>query len=226
MHHLAEIVLTNPWGSILGAIIAGLFSFLALVISKENKTSEFRQAWIDALRSEVADFIAAVRQFQSALYSEILYPTKVHAEIHSESIKRIHEFADRLQLSSNLIRLRLHTKGDENYLSKELIDHMNTVTEKMTESNDLRATIPSGKPMDPATIAAYKVLNKVTLDALLPFRETAQKLLKHEWERVKKGEPWFRWSRCAFALFSIASGLIFLATLFVYAANFLIESAK
>src|SRR5208283_2502860 len=45
-------------GSIVAALIAGLVSLLGLIISKEQKVSEFRQAWIDALRAEIADLIA------------------------------------------------------------------------------------------------------------------------------------------------------------------------
>ena len=45
-------------GSIVAATIAALISLLGLIVSKEQKTSEFRQAWIDALRSEFAELIA------------------------------------------------------------------------------------------------------------------------------------------------------------------------
>ena len=36
-------------GAIAAALIAGLISLLGLIISKEQKVSDFRQAWIDAL---------------------------------------------------------------------------------------------------------------------------------------------------------------------------------
>ncbi|GAB2745763.1 hypothetical protein GCM10027019_26500 [Melaminivora jejuensis] len=45
-------------GAVVAALIAGLISLLGLIVSKEQKTSEFRQAWIDALRSEIAAVIA------------------------------------------------------------------------------------------------------------------------------------------------------------------------
>ena len=45
-------------GAIAAALIAGLVSLLGLIISKEQKTSEFRQAWIDALRTELSAVIA------------------------------------------------------------------------------------------------------------------------------------------------------------------------
>jgi len=47
-------------GAIGAAAIGAVISLLTLVISKETKTSEFRQAWIDALRTDVADAISSV----------------------------------------------------------------------------------------------------------------------------------------------------------------------
>ena len=46
-------------GPVLAALIAASAAFLASVLSKESKTSEFRQAWIDHLRDDLADFVAA-----------------------------------------------------------------------------------------------------------------------------------------------------------------------
>jgi hypothetical protein len=45
-------------GSIFAAIVAGVLTFLGLVIAKEHKVSEFRQAWIDDTRTDIAELIA------------------------------------------------------------------------------------------------------------------------------------------------------------------------
>lgn len=45
-------------GSISAALIGAFIGYLGLVIAKENKVSEFRQAWIDGLRKEVAEVVA------------------------------------------------------------------------------------------------------------------------------------------------------------------------
>jgi len=42
------------------AFIAGGFSLLCLIISKEQKTSDFRQTWIDALREDFTIYVAKV----------------------------------------------------------------------------------------------------------------------------------------------------------------------
>lgn len=53
-------------GAIAAALIAGLVSLLGLIISKEQKTSEFRQAWIDALRTELSAVIAHTNAIHGA----------------------------------------------------------------------------------------------------------------------------------------------------------------
>lgn len=50
-------------GAICAAAIAGGVSLLSLIISKENKTSDFRQAWVDALREETTSLISDYRIF-------------------------------------------------------------------------------------------------------------------------------------------------------------------
>ncbi|WP_410517408.1 hypothetical protein QNH99_05905 [Pantoea allii] len=44
----------NPWGAIIAALIAGFIAFIGMVITKENKVSEFRQEWIKELRGLIA----------------------------------------------------------------------------------------------------------------------------------------------------------------------------
>jgi len=53
-------------GAIAAAIIGGTIALLGLIISKEQKVSEFRQQWIDALREDVA---AVIRYGHSMLRS-------------------------------------------------------------------------------------------------------------------------------------------------------------
>lgn len=47
-------------GAIGAAIIAGLISILSLVLSKEQKISEFRQAWIEELRKALISYISNI----------------------------------------------------------------------------------------------------------------------------------------------------------------------
>lgn len=54
MYHLPDPAI----GAVIAALVAALVSLISLVISKENKTSEFRQAWIDTLRAEISAVVA------------------------------------------------------------------------------------------------------------------------------------------------------------------------
>ena len=53
-------------GAIAAAVIAGLIPLLGLIITKEQKVSDFRQAWIDALRSDVATVITHAHAIRGA----------------------------------------------------------------------------------------------------------------------------------------------------------------
>ena len=53
--------------TVLAALIAGAVAFLGLLISKESKTSELRQNWIDGVRSDLADLIAHANSIHGSL---------------------------------------------------------------------------------------------------------------------------------------------------------------
>jgi hypothetical protein len=55
-------------GYIIAAMITGLISLISLIIIKENKVSEFRQAWIDALITDFSATIAHVKALQTTLF--------------------------------------------------------------------------------------------------------------------------------------------------------------
>jgi len=44
-------------GALCAALIGATATLIGLLIAKENKTSEFRQAWIDSLRDEICQFL-------------------------------------------------------------------------------------------------------------------------------------------------------------------------
>lgn len=53
----------NPWGPIIAAMIAGFIAFIGMIITKENKVSEFRQAWINDFREEISYLIEAYKKW-------------------------------------------------------------------------------------------------------------------------------------------------------------------
>ena len=52
---------------LVAALLAGAIAALTLIVNKENKISEFRQAWIDGLREDLTNFLSASRTFTRAL---------------------------------------------------------------------------------------------------------------------------------------------------------------
>ncbi|TWH71503.1 hypothetical protein LX59_01791 [Azomonas agilis] len=92
-------------GAILAALITGLVSLLGLIISKEHKVSEFRQAWIDSLRSELANLISHANAIHGADVATF--------ESASETWKIVRDDFVGINQSAANIRLRLNPKEKE-----------------------------------------------------------------------------------------------------------------
>jgi hypothetical protein len=92
-------------GAIVAALITGLVSLLGLIISKEQKVSEFRQAWIDSLRSELANLIAHANAIHGA-------GTAAFGSA-SETWKIVRDDFVGINQSAANIRLRLNPKEKE-----------------------------------------------------------------------------------------------------------------
>ncbi|RXM23569.1 hypothetical protein EO238_18875 [Citrobacter sp. AAK_AS5] len=58
--------------SVIAAIIAAAAAGVGLVITKENKTSEFRQDWIDGLRDELAELMEYFLRLRNCNSDEII----------------------------------------------------------------------------------------------------------------------------------------------------------
>ena len=86
-------------GAITAALITGFLSLLGLIISKEQKTSEFRQQWIDALRQELAEFLGYAEitaTLRSMLELDKFEPGKEKAKIAEGLSKRALRLIPRL----------------------------------------------------------------------------------------------------------------------------------
>lgn len=98
--------------TLVAALITAAVSFVSLTLTKEQKTSEFRQAWIDALREELASFLAAARAFARAV--EILntygpdYKDKTALRISDEKVGDL-----RYQVAESLCKIQLRLNPNE-----------------------------------------------------------------------------------------------------------------
>jgi len=173
------ILPTVAIGAIAAAIIGGFLTLTSLIGGKENKTSEFRQAWIDALRIETAKFISHSIVLDGMVGTK--FPTR--ADIWKNAR------ADSLgitQCASN-IRMRLNP---EEVPSKKILVLIDEIERLLGFDDD----VPSRKiPAPPKGAVAEK--NRRLANAV-------NEVLKTDWKRVKKGEPRYR------AVVWIAAGIL------------------
>ena len=93
-------------GSVIAAIIAGAVAFLASVFSKEQKTSEFRQAWIDSLRNDLAEFISILLQVGDEFSvrqkrGQDLQALRAHLDARQPEFERLEACKARIELRLN-----------------------------------------------------------------------------------------------------------------------------
>lgn len=166
-----------PIGVIIAALIAGFFSVLNLIVSKEQKVSEFRQQWIDSLRQELADHMAAVVSLSS------IYENGQHLD--KELTKSANEVRQRVTSTFISIKLRINPEDSDLKIRKMNIEVLRLLDEGRVLFNE-------GKWKE-----ARLKCNEIT-GASIP-------MLKEEWKRVKKGENIYVWSkRIAIGLFLVS----------------------
>lgn len=149
--------------TIAAAIVAGLVSFIVTVLSKEQKTSEFRQAWIDALRSDIADFVAKNAVFMAAIRIQGQRPNA--DENLAEYLLQNH-LQEILDIETTRTRILLRINPIEHAKLMHLV-------------NNVYGKFGVAKPGEHASLEAQ-------IEALI---QESQKTLKTEWRRVKRREP-------------------------------------
>jgi len=160
--------LMATYGALLVALIAGAFSLLGLVISKEQKVSEFRQLWIDKLREDIAELIAQM----NIIHAELI-------KLDQEAVRDTRAYLDRTRSnyidanrSSTRIKLRLnHTEQESRHLLKSIEEMESLLGRKQTDAFDSGADIT--------------VINK-------RIEKHSLTILRAEWKRVKRGEWQYR----------------------------------
>jgi len=170
-------------GAVGAAVIAALVSLLGLILGKEQKTSEFRQDWINKLRDELGDFGVNINAIADKL--SVPYPTV------SEKIAALSSHYAALNKANYAITLRLN--------------------QRETNAGNVLAAMDSFEALA-SDDALLKVANIKPIEKR--FLEASQLLLKEEWDRVKAGEPAFRWAKWA------AAGILALMTLLTIALIF------
>jgi hypothetical protein len=162
-------------GTLVAALIAGAISFVNLTLTKELKTSEFRQAWIDALREDLAKFFGAARAFARAVETRQTfgpeYKEKAALLITDEKVGEL-----RYQAAEMLSKIKLRLNPEE----AEHIELLRLLLRAVSKQNEM----PTSGSNVSETLAAIEAAN-----------EYARPVLKKEWKRVKEGELPFRVAR-------------------------------
>ena len=108
------------------ALIGGLISLLGLLLSKEQKISEFRQAWVDGLRDDIASLIA---------HAYFIHDSENHGVRNGpDGFKNIGEHFLAANTAMSRIRLRLNPEEPESIEIEEQIDKL----EELIGSDELR----------------------------------------------------------------------------------------
>lgn len=113
--YLKEELIIPMIGVLMAAAIAGLTSLVVSILSKDQKTSEFRQAWIDGLRSDVADFAGATNAMTSVMAIK-----KNNRDSPLEYMLSRHDDFAKMEALAIRIRLRLNPIEHRN-----IITHLN-----------------------------------------------------------------------------------------------------
>jgi hypothetical protein len=178
-------------GGVVTALIAGAFSFVNLTLNKEQKTSEFRQAWIDGLREDLSTFFAGARAMARATeerrHKLATGGSEASFAMTEEKVADIRYAAAETRYR---IQLRLNLKEQEH---KELLRLMNVAIEEQNKFFTGTGDV------------------KTTLKAIDNAADYAPQILKAEWERVKQGELPFRLARNWVAPSVIVLSLLFIA---------------
>lgn len=157
--------------TILAALVAGGIARANLVASKENKVSEFRQAWVDELRKDLAALFSNVRTICRALQELRSDDEKKPADFkfpQSKIIEARHASAE----TYHRIKLRLNpNQPDHQQLREHLREMMQALQAYIVNEHG-----------DGAVVI-------LSVDDSASF---AEGILKAEWETVKFGEKAYR----------------------------------
>ena len=147
------------------ATIAGGFSLLISILAKDLKTSEFRQAWIDGLRNDIAEFISLFYSVTD-MVRELVRAGKATKEDLNALLFEKDEHFRKLEMTFARIKLRVNPS-----------EHIKLQSALLA----IKGYVGSENMFDPKFAESL-------VDELV---KESQVTLKCEWDRVKRGEPAF-----------------------------------
>ena len=134
-------------GAVGAAFIAGLVSLLGLILGKEQKTSEFRQNWIDALRTQLVNYATNINSIADKLSAGF--------KNNADKLSSLSPHYAELNKASFDIKLRVNSEEPASKLLLEAMDEF----EKLA-SDEKKFTASNVKPIESRFIEASKQLLK------------------------------------------------------------------
>jgi hypothetical protein len=164
------------------ALFGASVTFVGIILSKEQRVSEFRLSWLEALREDIASLIARALAIHG-VHVNAGGPPPANSQI---GMKLTEDF---LEINKVSIRIRLRLNPNKETHKPVIL--------LMDEIEELFGKGIGNAPFDQID----KLADKVT--------DASQQLLKSVWEEVKNGEPAFRVTKwVALAISIIAIGLL------------------
>lgn len=154
-------------GAVVAAIITAIISFINLVASKDQKTSEFRQQWINDLRSDISEYLSSVNivSCEAHLYQQLQGKDGITGELLKEFAEKVSSPMGKAFEVFHSVQLRLNTKDDKELL--QAFENMNGLFDNAIDK-----------------MSDTKKVEEITESII----SKSQFLLKQEWKRVKRGE--------------------------------------
>jgi len=155
-----------PIGAVTAALIAAFISFVNVLIAKDQKITEFRQAWINSLRDEIARFVAlalAVSSMRHVIDAQQDNPNNRDKALDN-MFSVLKDERARCSEYRNRIILFLNPEDDQ-----ELIKDIESLYS--------------------ASAVSSKTQHADIAEQCAGLLAKTQILLKREWQRVKRGEP-------------------------------------
>ncbi|MCJ8305094.1 hypothetical protein [Shewanella sp.] len=150
------------------AFIGGLVAVTSAVIAKEHKVSEFRQAWINDLRDDIAEL--------SSISFKIIVEKRKVKQIEKDQL-------DLLKAKAIAGLSFLDLLGEVMRVSTLIKLRLNTNTEHSAFISEINKLISLLHTSDHESQQDFDQIEKV--------QQIAHTVLKTEWERVKLGEKRF-----------------------------------
>lgn len=158
--------------ALIASLITAMVALVNMTLTKELKTSEFRQAWINDLREDLSVFFACAKTFVRVTEKQHEYSESNGEESVSKiSSEKVRDMRYQIEKAYTKIVLRLNHKECDH---KKLVRLLKVVITKQNET----PTNESDR---------MKIMQAID-DAICHSRP----LIKEEWDRVKSGEPGYK----------------------------------